>query len=391
MVAKKDIDWGNLGFSYHVTDKRYVSMYQDGKWDDGALISDDKIVMSEDAGVLQYSQSVFEGLKAYETEDGHIVCFRPDLNAQRMYDSALRLEMPPFPVDRFVEAVKATVKANEAWVPPYGTGATLYIRPYMFGISPVIGVKPADDYMFRIFTTPVGPYFKGGAKPIVVRVSDFDRAAPRGTGHIKAGLNYAMSLHAIVDAHKEGFAENIYLDPATRTKLEETGGANILLVDQDNTLVIPASASILPSITRRSIHYVAENYLGMKVVEREVLLSEVEKGEFKECGLCGTAAVISPIGKINDHGKEIEFSNGMEKMGPVMQKLYDTLTGIQMGRIEAPEGWIEKASRREQRESESVCECLPQSPKRLWGGIYAEAGILRGGACSGEESVNMLK
>ena len=340
MTAKKDIDWGNLGFAYHVTDKRYVSMYQDGKWDDGALISDDKIVMSEDAGVLQYSQSVFEGLKAYETEDGHIVCFRPDLNAQRMYDSALRLEMPPFPVDRFIEAVKATVKANEAWVPPYGTGATLYIRPYMFGISPVIGVKPADDYMFRIFTTPVGPYFKGGAKPIVVRVSDYDRAAPRGTGHIKAGLNYAMSLHAIVDAHKEGFAENIYLDPATRTKLEETGGANILLVDQDNTLVIPASESILPSITRRSIHYVAENYLGMKVVEREVLLSEVEKGEFKECGLCGTAAVISPIGKINDHGKEIEFSNGMEKMGPVMQKLYDTLTGIQMGRIEAPEGWI---------------------------------------------------
>ncbi|MBQ8987588.1 MAG: branched-chain amino acid aminotransferase [Lachnospiraceae bacterium] len=340
MAAKKDIDWSNLGFSYHVTDKRYVSMYQDGKWDDGALISDDKIVMSEDAGVLQYSQSVFEGLKAYETEDGHIVCFRPDLNAQRMYDSALRLEMPPFPVDRFVEAVKATVKANEAWVPPYGTGATLYIRPYMFGISPVIGVKPADDYMFRIFTTPVGPYFKGGAKPIVVRVSDFDRAAPRGTGHIKAGLNYAMSLHAIVDAHKQGFAENIYLDPATRTKLEETGGANILLVDQDNTLVIPASDSILPSITRRSIHYVAENYLGMKVVEREVLLSEVENGDFKECGLCGTAAVISPIGKINDHGKEIEFSNGMEKMGPVMQKLYDTLTGIQMGRIEAPEGWI---------------------------------------------------
>jgi branched-chain amino acid aminotransferase len=223
-------------------------MYQDGKCDDGALISDDKIVMSEDAGVLQYSQSVFEGLKAYETEDGHIVCFRPDLNAQRMYDSALRLEMPPFPVDRFIEAVKATVKANEAWVPPYGTGATLYIRPYMFGISPVIGVKPADDYMFRIFTTPVGPYFKGGAKPIVVRVSDYDRAAPRGTGHIKAGLNYAMSLHAIVDAHKEGFAENIYLDPATRTKLEETGGANILLVDQDNTLVIPASESILPSV-----------------------------------------------------------------------------------------------------------------------------------------------
>ena len=339
-MAKKDLDWGNLGFAYHVTDKRYVSMYQNGAWDEGALISDDKIVMSEDAGVLQYSQSVFEGLKAYTTENGHIVCFRPDLNASRMADSARRLEMPAFPEDRFVEAVRQTVAANADWVPPYGSGATLYIRPYMFGISPVIGVKPADDYMFRIFVTPVGPYFKGGAKPIVVRISDFDRAAPRGTGHIKAGLNYAMSLHAIVDAHNQGFAENIYLDPGTRTKIEETGGANILFVDRDGVLVIPASTSILPSITRRSLHYVAENYLGMKVVEREVTLKEVEDGNFVECGLCGTAAVISPIGKINDHGKEICFESGMEEMGPVMQKLYDTLTGIQMGRLEAPEGWI---------------------------------------------------
>ena len=339
-MAKKDLDWGNLGFAYHVTDKRYVSMYQNGAWDEGALISDDKIVMSEDAGVLQYSQSVFEGLKAYTTENGHIVCFRPDLNASRMADSARRLEMPAFPEDRFVEAVRQTVAANADWVPPYGSGATLYIRPYMFGISPVIGVKPADDYMFRIFVTPVGPYFKGGAKPIVVRISDFDRAAPRGTGHIKAGLNYAMSLHAIVDAHNQGFAENIYLDPGTRTKIEETGGANILFVDRDGVLVIPSSTSILPSITRRSLHYVAENYLGMKVVEREVTLKEVEDGNFVECGLCGTAAVISPIGKINDHGKEICFESGMEEMGPVMQKLYDTLTGIQMGRLEAPEGWI---------------------------------------------------
>ena len=339
-TAKKDIDWSNLGFGYIVTDKRYVSMYKNGAWDDGALIEDDKIVMSEDAGVLQYSQSVFEGLKAYTTQDGRIVCFRPDLNADRMVDSALRLEMPAFPRERFIDAVVQTVKANAAWVPPYGTGATLYIRPYMFGISPVIGVNPAEEYMFRIFTTPVGPYFKGGAKPIVVRISDFDRAAPRGTGHIKAGLNYAMSLHAIVDAHKQGFAENIYLDPATRTKIEETGGANIIFVDQDGNLVIPSSTSILPSITRRSIHYVAENYLGLKVTEREVLLSEVEEGNFVECGLCGTAAVVSPVGIINDHGKEIRFASGTEKMGPVTQKLYDTLTGIQMGRIEAPEGWI---------------------------------------------------
>ncbi len=337
-MQKKDIDWSSLGFAYMVTDKRYVSWYKNGAWDEGALISDDKIVMSEDAGVLQYSQSVFEGLKAYTTEDGHIVCFRPDLNASRMAESARRLEIPVFPEERFIEAVKQTVKANDAWVPPYGTGASLYIRPYTFGISPVIGVKPADEYMFRIFVTPVGPYFKGGAKPITVRISDFDRAAPRGTGDIKAGLNYAMSLHAIVDAHNQGFAENIYLDPATRTKIEETGGANILFVDEDGNLVVPKSGSILPSITRRSIVQVAKDYLGLKVTEREVLLSEVEN--FKECGLCGTAAVISPVGKINDHGKEICFSSGMEKMGPVMQKLYDTLTGIQMGHIEAPEGWI---------------------------------------------------
>ncbi len=340
-MVKKDIDWENLGFGYMVTDKRFVSNYTNGAWDEGALISDDKIVMSEDAGVLQYSQSVFEGLKAYETADGHIVCFRPDLNAARMADSARRLEMPVFPEDRFVQAIIDTVKANDAWVPPYGTGATLYIRPYMFGISPVIGVKPADDYQFRVFTTPVGPYFKGGAKPIVVRISDFDRAAPRGTGHIKAGLNYAMSLHAIVDAHNQGYAENIYLDPATRTKLEETGGANILLIDEDNNLVIPASESILPSITRRSLHYVAEHYLGMKVIEREVYLSELKEGHFKECGLCGTAAVISPIGRINDHGEDINFASGMEEMGPWMTKLRETLTGIQMGTIEAPEGWIQ--------------------------------------------------
>ena len=246
--------------------------------------------------------------------------------------------MPAFPEDKFVDAVVQVVKANDAYVPPYGTGATLYIRPYMFGSNPVIGVKPADEYQFRIFATPVGPYFKGGAKPITIRVSDFDRAAPHGTGNIKAGLNYAMSLHAIVSAHKEGFDENVYLDPATRTKIEETGGANLIFVDEDGNLVVPKSDSILPSITRRSLVYVAAEYLGLKVDEREVYLDEVKN--FKECGLCGTAAVISPVGKINDHGKEICFASGMEKMGETTQKLYDTLTGIQMGRIEAPEGWI---------------------------------------------------
>ena len=334
----KDIDWGSLGFGYVATDKRFVANFKDGKWDEGVLTDDATVTMSECAGVLQYAQTCFEGLKAYRTEDGKVVCFRPDLNADRMKDSCEKLKMPVFPVDKFVDAVVEVVKANLDWVPPYGSGATLYLRPYEFGINPVIGVKPADDYQFRIFCTPVGPYFKGGAKPITIRVSDLDRAAPHGTGHIKAGLNYAMSLYNIVDAHEEGYSENMYLDPQTRTKVEETGGANFIFITKDGTLVTPKSDSILPSITRRSLCVVAEKYLGMKVEHREVLLSEVEN--FAECGLCGTAAVISPVGKIVDHGKEICFPSGMEEMGPWTKKLYDTLTGIQMGRIEAPEGWI---------------------------------------------------
>ena len=336
-MENKDIDWSNLGFGYIVTDKRYVSNFKDGKWDDGELTSDDKVVISECAGVLQYSQSCFEGLKAYRTKDGHIVTFRPDLNAQRMMDSAVRLEMPAFPKERFIDAVVETVKANAAYVPPFGSGATLYIRPYMFGSSPVIGVKPADEYQFRMFTTPVGPYFKGGAKPITIKVSDFDRAAPHGTGNIKAGLNYAMSLHAIVKAHEEGYAENLYLDPATRTKVEETGGANFIFI-KGNKFITPKSDSILPSVTRRSLEVVAKDYLGLEVEEREVFFEELK--DFDECGLCGTAAVISPVGKIVDHGNEIAFPSGMDEMGPTIKKLYDTLTGIQMGEVEAPEGWI---------------------------------------------------
>ena len=338
IMEKKNLDWANIGFGYIDTDKRYVSNFKNGAWDDGVLTEDSQVVISECAGVLQYAQTIFEGLKAYTTEDGRIVCFRPDLNAERLEQSAKRLEMPVFPKDRFVEAVKEVVKANAAYVPPYGSGATLYLRPYMFGSSAVIGVKPAEEYQFRIFATPVGPYFKGGAKPITIRVCDFDRAAPNGTGHIKAGLNYAMSLHAIVDAQNQGYDENMYLDAATRTKVEETGGANFLFVTKDGKVVTPKSNSILPSITRRSLMVVAKDYLGLEVEEREVYVDELK--DFAECGLCGTAAVISPVGKIVNHGEEICFPSGMDEMGPVTKKLYDTLTGIQMGRIEAPEGWI---------------------------------------------------
>lgn len=337
-MEKKDIDWSNLGFGYIQTEKRYVSHFKDGAWDDGTLTSDATVVISECAGVLQYAQTCFEGLKAYTTEQGKIVTFRPELNAKRMADTAKRLKMAVPPAEKFLDAIQQTVEANAAYVPPYGSGATLYVRPYLFGSNPVIGVKPADEYQFRVFTTPVGPYFKGGAKPITLRVCDYDRAAPNGTGHVKAGLNYAMSLYAIVEAHEQGYDENMYLDAATKTKVEETGGANFIFVTKDGTVVTPKSDTILPSITRRSLMYVAKEYLGLKTEEREVLLEEVK--DFAECGLCGTAAVISPVGKIVNHGVEINLPSGMDAMGPVTKKLYDTLTGIQMGTLEAPEGWI---------------------------------------------------
>ena len=334
----KDIDWGNLPFGYMETTKSFVANFKDGKWDAGTLTSDHSVTISECAGVLQYAQTCFEGLKAYTTADGKIVTFRPDLNASRMADSCRRLEMPVFPEDRFVKAVIDTVKANIEWVPPYGSGATLYIRPYMFGSNAVIGVKPADEYQFRILVTPVGPYFKGGVKPIKIRISDLDRAAPHGTGDIKAGLNYAMSLHNIVDAHKRGYAENLYTDPATHTYIEETGGANVLFVTKDGKLVTPKSNSILPSITRRSLIHVAKEYLKIEVEERKI--DKAELPNFVEAGLCGTAAVISPIGEIDDHDKKVMLPSGMEKCGPVMQKLRDTLTGIQMGTEKAPDGWV---------------------------------------------------
>lgn len=337
-MEKKNIDWGNLGFGYVQTDQRFVANYKNGVWEEGVLTTDANVTINECAGVLQYAQTCFEGMKAYTTEDGRIVTFRPDLNAARMKDSCERLQMPVFPEDQFVDAVCQVVKANAAYVPPYGSGATLYLRPYMFGSNPVIGVKPADEYQFRIFATPVGPYFKGGVKPLTIRVCDYDRAAPHGTGHIKAGLNYAMSLYAIVDAHQQGYDENMYLDSATRTYVEETGGANFLFVTKDGKVVTPKSDTILPSITRRSLMYVAKEYLGLEVEERQIALEEVK--DMAECGLCGTAAVISPVGKIVDHGKEICFPSGMTEMGPVTKKLYETLTGIQMGRIEAPEGWL---------------------------------------------------
>ncbi|MDD6418222.1 MAG: branched-chain amino acid aminotransferase [Paratractidigestivibacter faecalis] len=339
-MEKKDLDWGNLSFAYMHTDYSYVCNYKDGAWEEGGLTPDHTVTLSECAGLLHYCQEVFEGLKAYTTENGDIVCFRPDMNAQRMYDSAARLEMPSFPKDKFVEAVEMVVRANAAWVPPFGSGATLYIRPFMFATGDVIGVKPATEYQFRILVTPVGPYYKGGVKPVKLQVPEFDRAAPHGTGNIKAGLNYAMSLHPSVIAHSKGYADNLFLDPQTRTYVEETGGANVLFVKKDGTLVVPQSFtdSILPSITRRSLVDVAEKMLGMTVEQRPVRFDEID--QFVECGMCGTAAVISPVGQIDNGDKSVVY--GMEHVGPVMKKLRETLTGIQSGAIEDQFGWVHK-------------------------------------------------
>jgi len=337
-MTKKDLDWENIGFSYRETDKRFVSNFKDGRWESGGLTSEANVVLSECAGVLQYAQTIFEGMKAYTTKDGRIVTFRPNLNAKRMAESAARMMMPVFPEERFVKAVSEVVAANAAFVPPFGHNSSLYIRPYMFGTNPVIGVKPADEYQFRVFCIPVGPYYKGGVNPLTVRVCDYDRAASHGTGHIKAGLNYAMSMYPISEAHQQGYDENMYLDSQTRTNVEEAGGANYIFITKDGKVVTPKSDSILPSITRKSLMYVAKEYLGLEVEERVVPLAEVP--EFAECGLCGTAAVLSPVGKVVDHGKEICFPSGVEKMGPTIQKLYDTLTGIQLGEIDAPEGWL---------------------------------------------------
>ena len=343
-LEKKDLDWGNLSFDYMPTDYSYVCNFKNGEWEEGGLTTDHSIQLSECAGIFHYCQEVFEGLKAYTTEDGDIVCFRPDLNAKRMSDSAERLCMPSFPEGKFIEAVKEVVKANAAWVPPFGSGATLYVRPFMIATGIVIGVAPATEYQFRILVTPVGPYFKGGDTAVTLGISKYDRAAPHGTGNIKAGLNYAMSIKAGVEAHAAGYAENMYLDSESRTYVEETGGANILFVDKAGNLVVPQSHtdSILPSVTRRSLVTVAKDMLGMNVIERPVKFDEVLAGDFVECGLCGTAAVISPVGHIEGEGVDVEFPDGAVTSGPVMKKLRETLTAIQSGKIEGPAGWVVK-------------------------------------------------
>lgn len=334
-----NIDWENLGFSYIKTDYRFISYWKDGKWDDGEMTTDNKVHISEGSPVLHYGQSCFEGMKAYRTKDGSINLFRPEENAKRMINSCQRLLMPEFPVEKFVEAAKAVVKANEKWVPPYNTGSTLYLRPYLMGVGDNIGVSPATEYIFSIFAMPVGPYFKGGLTPTNFIVSDYDRAAPHGTGAAKVGGNYASSLLPGKEAHDRNFSDCIYLDPATHTKIEEVGSANFFGITKDNRFVTPKSPSILPSITKYSLLYLAEHHLGMQVEEGDVYIDKLD--EFSEAGACGTAAVISPVGGIQ-HGDNFHVFYSETEVGPVTRKLYEELTGIQFGDIEAPEGWIVK-------------------------------------------------
>ncbi len=337
MSKTVNLDWQNLGFTYRKTDFRYISKWKDGKWDEGKLVEDATITLSEAANVLHYGQECFEGLKAYRTKDGKIQLFRPDLNAKRMQDSAKRILMPEIPVEKFMDACDQVVKANKAYVPPYGTGATLYIRPFMIGAGENIGVKPAGEYIFCVFCIPVGAYFKGGLTPVNFMVTEYDRAAPNGTGAAKVGGNYAASLLPHEEAAEKGFADCIYLDPATHKKIEEVGAANFFGITRDNKFVTPYSPSILPSVTRRSLLQVAKDYLGMEAEERDVYIDELE--EFAEAGACGTAAVITPIGGIEYKGKFHVFYSETE-VGPVTKKLYETLTGIQFGDIKAPQGWI---------------------------------------------------
>lgn len=338
MDKAKNIDWSKLGFSYIKTDFRYISRWKDGAWDDGELVEDNMLLISEASTALHYGQQCFEGLKAYRTKDGKIQLFRPDRNSRRMNDSVRRLLMPEVPEEKFIDACIKVVKANESWVPPYGTGATLYIRPFVIGVGDNIGVKPAPEYIFCVFCLPVGPYFKGGLAPVNFIVSDdYDRAAPYGTGAAKVGGNYAASLMPHEEAAKKGFADCIYLDPMTHTKIEEVGAANFFGITKDNKFITPKSPSILPSITKYSLIDIAKEYLGMVVEERDVFINNLD--EFKEAGACGTAAVITPIGGIQ-YKDSLHVFYSEKEVGPVTKELYNILYGIQFGDVKPPEGWI---------------------------------------------------
>lgn len=331
----EDLDWSKLGFGYRPTSYNVRCYYRDGKWGEIEVSSDENINIHMAATCLHYGQEAFEGLKAYRCPDGKVRVFRPEENAARLQRTCRGIVMAEPPTELFIEMVKKVVRLNEAYIPPYESGATLYLRPLLIGTGAQVGVRPATEYLFMIFVTPVGPYFKGGfsTNPYVI-MRDYDRAAPLGTGTYKVGGNYAASLKANQIAHEKGYASEFYLDCKEKKYVDECGAANFFGI-KNNTYVTPESTSILPSITNKSLMQIAED-LGMKVERRPI--PEEELATFEEAGACGTAAVISPISRLDDleEGKSYNFG---EKPGPWSLKLYETLRGIQYRTIEDKHNW----------------------------------------------------
>jgi branched-chain amino acid aminotransferase len=334
----QQLDWKNLPFGYIKTDFNIRCYFKDGKWSDLEVSDSEYLPIHIAATALHYGQEAFEGMKAYRGKDNKIRLFRWEENAKRMQRSADGVLMAQVPSELFLQAIVKAVKLNEKFVPPYGTGASLYIRPTLFGIGAEVGVRPAKEYMFLVFVSPVGPYFKEGFNPVKIAiVRDSDRAAPLGTGTFKVGGNYAASLRGTIKAQKAGYSSPMYLDSCEKKYIDEIGAANFFGI-KNNTYITPKSSSILASITNMSLVTLAED-LGLKVERRPVPVEELET--FEEVGACGTAAIISPIGEINDleTGKVYKFCcDG--KPGPVSKKLYETLVGIQYGDVADKHGWV---------------------------------------------------
>ena len=338
-METKQIDWSTLGFEYTKTDFRFSATWSDGVWSDGELLTSEVIQLHEGSPALHYAQQCFEGLKAQTAKDGRILLFRPELNCERMQNTADRLSMPRVPPELFLRGIQEAVRANAAWVPPHGSGASLYVRPLLIGVGANMGLRPARQYEFRVMVCPVGPYYKsGGLSAISLAVSEFDRAAPVGLGDVKAGANYPGGLYATRKAQELGANEALYLDAAEHRYIEEAGSANIIIHTRDNKLITPYSRAILPSITRRSIMDIGKHTLGLETEARPIDL-RAEIGSFVEVAACGTAAVLSPVGRIWFDGQWHRFYGNGEEVGPVMQQLYDTLCQIQRGECEDNFGW----------------------------------------------------
>lgn len=331
------IDWSNIGFGYMPTDYNVRCYYRDGKWGDIEVSTSDKIEMHIAATALHYGQEIFEGLKAFRGKDGKIRIFRPWENARRIRESARGILMAEIPEDKFIEMVTKVVELNERFVPPYGSGASLYIRPLEIGMSARVGVKPADEYCFMVLVTPVGPYFKGGFKPTNICIMrQYDRVAPCGTGRWKVGGNYAASLTAGEHAHELGYSAVLYLDPKEKKYLDECGPANFFAI-KDGKYITPASESILPSITNKSLMQLAED-MGITVERRHIPLEEL--AEIQEAAACGTAAVASPVAEIDDLDTGVKYVVSKDgQPGPVVTALYNKLRAIQLGEEEDIHGW----------------------------------------------------